>query len=245
MLATDRPPLFQYWHDPVVPDYVQQLLAVFRERNPDLRQLVFSEPAAAEFIAEHYGAREVEAFGACAIPAMQADYFRYCAVLATGGVFSDVDFDCIGRLGPLVPVAGDGRLFGRPTGPVINGLFAFGAPGHDFLRLALEIATANIERRLCNRVYYTTGPPIFGTIYKLHRLGSFDALLERCEPFQLEFTRAYCEVIGDVDRVSSAMRGITVLPEAEFRALVRSPDRPLPYKQGGTHWTKLDQEIFR
>ncbi|HSN78450.1 MAG TPA: DNA topoisomerase, partial [Anaerolineae bacterium] len=36
----------------------------------------------------------------CAIPAMQADYFRYCAALADGGVWADVDLRCQRALRP-------------------------------------------------------------------------------------------------------------------------------------------------
>jgi mannosyltransferase OCH1-like enzyme len=63
---------------------------------------------------------------------MQADYLRYAAVLALGGFYADVDFRRLADLKPLIPSSGHGRLFRGPKGNVINGLFAFGSPGHPF-----------------------------------------------------------------------------------------------------------------
>jgi mannosyltransferase OCH1-like enzyme len=240
------PPIIQYWHSESIPSYIDDLFATFRERNSDMLHLVFNERTAAAFIAAHFGPRELGAFRTCAVPAMQADYLRYCAVLALGGVYSDADIRCVGRLRPLIPGPGSGHLVGLPTGPVVNGFFAFGSAGHDFLELTLEIATANIERRLCNRVYYTTGPPIFSTLHQLHRLGSFDAVLELSEGrLDEEFVRAYCEAIGDYTRVSRAMEGIEILSKRDREAIIQSPGVPLPYKGSATHWTNLEQEIFR
>src|SRR5690348_1645791 len=87
-------PIIQYWHSEQVPEQIAELTATFRDLNPALPHLVFSEAKAEEFIAEHFEAREVAAFRSCAVPAMQADYFRYCAALALGGIYSDVSFYC-------------------------------------------------------------------------------------------------------------------------------------------------------
>ena len=239
-------PIVQYWHSEPIPDYISDLLATFGEQNPDLLHLVFSERSDTEFIAERFSKRELRAFRACAVPAMQADYFRYCAVLTLGGIFGDADARCIGRIRPLIPAVGSGQLFRRPGGPVINALFGFGSPRHRFLKLVLEIVTANIEQRLCNRVYYTTGPPIFETLHLLHRLGSFDAVIEQNKGrVSEEFVRFYCEVIGEHSRVGNAMEGIEVSPLQKQDAYIRGPGMPLPYKKTDTHWTNLEQEIFR
>lgn len=242
----EPPPIVQYWHREAIPDYVEAMLATFRERNPDFRHLVFSEPAAERFIGERFGARELAAFRSCAVPAMQADYFRYCAVLALGGVYVDVDERCIAGLRPLLPVAGRGRLFLRPPGAVINGLFAFGAPGHPFLELALEIATTNIERRHCDQVYFTTGPPIFTYLYYLYRLGSVEAACERVagSGFEKHF-RVYAQTVEDPIRLSLAFEGVTVSPMEESRAFIGTPGIPFPYKQTAGHWTNAGPEIFR
>jgi mannosyltransferase OCH1-like enzyme len=140
-----RLPLIQYWHSDAMPDRIAGLIESFRRLNPDLRHLVFNERSAAAFIGEHYDSRQLRAFRSCAVPAMQADYLRCCAALALGGVYCDAYWQCIARMQPLIPPPGNGRLFQAEKGNIISGIFAFGAPGHAFLELVLEIA--NCEHR--------------------------------------------------------------------------------------------------
>src|SRR5262245_47838054 len=148
MRTVDAPPLVQYWHSESIPGYIEDLLATFRDHNPSMRHMVFNEGTATEFIARHYGERELRAFHACAVPAMQADYFRYCAVHVLGGTYVDVDFRCERPLDGLAEFDGMGQLFEREHGGIVNGIFIFTSPRHPVLSLALEIATANIEQRV-------------------------------------------------------------------------------------------------
>lgn len=242
----ERRSIVQYWHEEVVPDYLEGVLASFPEHNPGWRHLVFDEASAGAFIAEHLGPREAGAFRACAVPAMQADYFRYCAMLVLGGVYSDVDVRCVSSLEPVLPPAGGGHLFVQDNGGVINGFFAFGAPGHPLLELTLEMVSANIERRYCDRVYYVTGPPIFTFLYWLNRLGSFEALRERAAGSGMEeHFAAYCETLGDSARVGPAFEGVQVSPFSLCDDFIGSPGVPLPYKGTDAHWTRSRQSIFR
>lgn len=207
---------------------------------------MFNTASADAFIADQFTSREVASFRACVVPAMQADYFRYCVILALGGLYSDVDFKCTASIRPLVPVDGKGQLFRGPKGNVINSIFAFGSPGHPFLELALEIATANIECRLCDHVYYTTGPPIFMSLVNLHRLGSFDALIKQIphgSP-QREWARSYCEVVDDYSRVSRALQGIEVSQPLAYQPVIQPPTEPLRYRQSPLHWMNFKGSIF-
>ena len=64
-----------------------------------------------------------------AVPEMQADDFRYGAVLAEGGFYADADARCLGPLAPLLEPGHRGVLFRRDNGNVVNGCFGFRAPG--------------------------------------------------------------------------------------------------------------------
>jgi hypothetical protein len=238
-------PIIQYWHADTPPDYIVELFETFVEHNPQQSHLVFSESAAERLIAERFGEREVTAFRMCAIPAMQADYFRYCAVLALGGIYSDADFRCAADIRRLIPTGRYGRLFRGPKGNVMNGIFAFGAPGHPFLELALEIATVNIERRISDDVFFTTGPPIFTALAALYGHGSFDALLSHLsESEHRPLVAAYCDAIGDYGRVTHAFEGISIVPVSQWREFILPVER-LPYQRSKTHWRRAKGRIFR
>jgi mannosyltransferase OCH1-like enzyme len=257
MHSAEQPTIFQYWHEEPAPDYIEELLSSFRERNPGMRHLVFSERSAREMIGERYGEREVAAFDACGVPAMQADYFRYCAVRATGGLFVDADARCIGSLEPLF--RGGGTLFehrfspvGLPVG-VINGLFAIGAAEHPLPRLAMEIATANIENRVAESVWGVTGPGIFGALVTLLRAGSIEAMLELVDERRGEFdpkgrrlwdASVLCAVVGDYERVARAFEGVPIRPREWIKRFVLIPPK-LAYKQTGAHWVKGRATIYR
>lgn len=270
--AADTPPngrashLVQYWDTDEVPDYMVALFDTFRARNPDFRHEIFSESAAEALVEGSFTAREANAFRSCAVPAMQADYFRYCAVLARGGVYSDADYRCVTRLDPLVSQEATGEMFCRPETYMLDGqllhrinndFFAFPRPGHPLLRLAVELATANIEERLCERVwgagenvlesiYMTTGPGIFTILHFLNALGSFDRLLRITAGTPAEpFMDLYREVIGSQDRVTEAFEGVRVSPFTDLGLWVAEPVEPLAYRETDAHWKNVTTSIFR
>lgn len=236
--------IVQYWNTKAIPGYVEARLAAFRELNPDLRHLLFDEASAAAFIAERYGERELAAFRACAVPAMQADYLRYCAIHALGGIYSDVGFRCVAPLRPLIETSPGGTLFERRPGRVVNGLFAFRSSGHPLLRLALELATANIERRLNGHVNLVTGPVIFTSLVRLRRAGSWEALRAEVAGHRWKaLAEPYSQTIGDYARVIEAFDGVRVRPLSESRAWV--DEVPLPYRGTDRHWPNHGSSIYR
>jgi hypothetical protein len=257
--------IVQYWDSEEVPAEVAALLATFEGSDPGLPHLVFSERGAAEFIAERFGGRHAEAFGACAVPAMQADYLRYCAVYALGGVYVDADFRGLAPLRGLLEGPHTGTLFGRPelpprwrtpefewrerVGPyrvVMNSIFAFPSAGHPLLELTIEIATANVESRVAEDVALATGPAIFTSLYLLRELGSFDAFLAYAEGGALEpSSRLLCETVGDHERIATAFAGVRMPPVEEAHVWVGGPEAPLFYKDTEAHWVNVTSSIYR
>lgn len=257
----------QYWDSEAVPGYVADLFATFRQGNSDFHHQIFSRPEAERLIATHFGPRELAAFRACAIPSMQSDYFRYCFVLAFGGVYADADYRCVGPLGRLVERLDKGEIFlgptehrlkGREARRVWSGFFAFREPGHPFLRLALDIATANLEARIAERVWprgqkvrpaiwLTVGPGIPSAMLWIREWGSFEAFLETIAGTEAEpFGGLYCEAIGDYGRIVEAFDGVRVSPhESMLRWVEDVPVSELPYKAGDAHWHNVTTEIFR
>lgn len=256
----------QYWNSESIPDSVSYLSATFRDRNPDFSHRVFSEVEAERFIGEHFGSREVAAFRVCAVPSMQSDYFRYCAVYVLGGIYADVDYRCKAPLRPLIDRSTQGEIFLSPTAMRLNGrdarriwsgFFAFREPRHPFLGLALEIATANLEARIAERVWpvghmvreaigLTVGPGIPTLMRFIRDWGSFDAFIEGIAGSPAEpFGALYCETIGSFERIVKAFDGVRVSPNASMYDWVAEPDFDLPYKETDTHWLNVKTPIFR
>jgi hypothetical protein len=253
-------PIIQYWHSGDVPDDVAQLIDTFRGANPELRHLLFCRPEAEELIAEYFGERQVAAFRACAVPAMQADYFRYCAVFALGGIYADADYRCMQALTPLIEETDGGLLFGRlGLGSFINAFFCFTQPKHPLLRLAVDVATSNVERRSMRNVNVATGPWVFTGLSAIRRLGSFEAAWDlmterhggKSSPYHEDVRQllvSMVEEVGDADRIVDAFGDVRtesikkLMPE-----WVDTPETRLEYKRGETHWStwqRRERPIF-
>lgn len=108
-LQEPRIPLVQYWHSPKIPSDVAELMQSFHDHNLDMEHLNFS------------------AFRSCAVPAMQADYFRYCAALALGGICVDADFRCLQPLASISKPADSGLLLSFPGTFSPRGLLSVGS----------------------------------------------------------------------------------------------------------------------
>lgn len=238
--------LTQYWDSAIVPLDIQELINLAIGHNPTLQHRLFNRVSAEAFIESNFSTRELAAFRACAVPAMQADYFRYCAILVDGGFYLDVDSAC---LQPLVPLLGDGDegvLFKRSNENVVNGIFAFREEGHPFMRTSLEIATQGIERRIAQSVWTVTGPAIFTFLHMLSLLSAEergDLDYDFISPETTASVRLCFEIAlanhGGVDRLFD---GIRVAPFDSLEPFLGEPD--LAYKRSERHWTLWPGSIY-
>lgn len=266
--------LFQYWDSESPPPEIVPLLDSYRAQNPNMHYRCFDRSAAASFIGMNFDRRRLAAFDSCAVPAMQSDYFRYCAVLAAGGFYSDADTYCVAPLEPLLPATADAVLFYKepflPAGvdeamfrnakllQVMNGVFGFRRAGHPLMEALVEIATVNIERRISNSVWLTTGPAIVSALYLLSRMTTqqrsrlSDSSAIGMIP-NLWFTEGqkftFFQIVHDY--VSSRhlnferlFDGISVVRYVDILdRYIKQPD--LSYKTTGTHWENWKESIFR
>jgi hypothetical protein len=261
-------PIVQYWHQENAPHYIEELFATFCKHNPDRQHLIFSERTACNFIADRFGAREVAAFRACAVPAMQADYFRLCAIYSLGGMWCDADSQCKASLDQIMDLDG-GELFEpeRPgLGAVNNAFLVFGSPGHTFLELTLEIATSNIEKRAPK--FFVAGPELLTILVLSQRWGSFDAVLSACDsiprqprkghspehqllahlrgaldPLEPKYLKRLREMIDA--RAAESFEGVHVSPAAKLRGFISHHPWPLPYQDTEDHHAHFKGSIYR
>ena len=214
--------------------------------NPDLVHRLFDHPAAADFIARRVGERAARAFAECAVPAMQADFFRYCALLADGGFWVDADTRGVAPLSGLLPDGAQGVVFERGNHNVINGCIGFRAPGHPLAALLLEIAIEGIERRISNSVWVTTGPGILTYLLLLTRLDAHDRATLDFDHIGADVTRSVrlCAEVAlqrfpDLDGLFA---GLAVRPFDDFEAV--APEVAMAYKAGPLHWVDWQGSIF-
>ncbi|MFZ0779924.1 MAG: glycosyltransferase [Candidatus Sulfotelmatobacter sp.] len=162
--------IVQFWHDlgQLPPDVEECVRSWTVWETSGFEHRLFDERTAGAFISSSLSARHKRAFERCYHPAMQADYFRLCYVLAEGGFYVDADDVCIGT--DIGWLAEDGRLKLQPlcydiaTGGMVkpavflradaydpSWIFYFNnnpliaSPGHPVIEHALSQATRLLE----------------------------------------------------------------------------------------------------
>ena len=240
--------LIQYWSHQPVPEEIRELTTTFAELNAGMHYAFFDWAAADEFIAARYPRRVSSAFRSCAVPAMQADYFRYCAVLALGGIYADADMRCKVPLEPLLAPDVAGFMFRRPNGNINNNFFGFRNPGHPLLELTLEIATRAIEQRFSNGVWIVTGPAMFTFLHLLSTLSprerevlEFDGILDVDAALSIRLCRDTC-----VERAldfTNLFDGVHVAPQVDETNW--ADDVSFEYKNTAVHWLNWPGSIYR
>lgn len=152
--------LFQYWDKDDIPEEVIENIDSWRSEDL-FRHELFSKRSAREFIGLNFDASTLAAFDQCAVPAMQSDIFRYCALLRHGGVYADVQMHSQGRSREMLSASGDkGILFRRDNGNIANGFMFVKNENERLIELILEFAKKNIENRLSQNVWGVTGPGV-------------------------------------------------------------------------------------
>ncbi len=234
--------LFQYWDTGDPPDDVAACIDTFGAMNPQMRRRLFSRDEAAWFINKHLGPRELKAFEACAVPAMQADYLRLCALVAKGGVWADADWTCTGDLADMLQPIRNGLLLVERNRVHSELIFAREA-ANGFFHAALFLATDNIEARRFDRVLWTAGPDVLNSLWAV-----IDP--ENSHP------NVHLRLSGEFDELlPGARRTLEVCPDAaaafwkldRWHSLATAPwleGRPLAYKDGDRHWLHWRGSIY-
>lgn len=183
------PRLFQYWDREERPKEVAELMAGWQSDH-SFRYRAYTRKTAEKFIGEHLGERFLAAFGACRVPAMQADFFRLCALYVCGGIYLDADIQNLGTNELLLRREGRGLLL-RRRGSVANDLIVVHKRRDPLMKYALDAAVDAIDQRMPGSVWAVTGPGILSGA--LQRLGPDDEIFRGFRFLPVEQVR---EVIG-------------------------------------------------
>jgi mannosyltransferase OCH1-like enzyme len=126
---------------------------------PGFEYRLFNDATALSFIEKHFDERVSKAYRLCAVPAMKADFFRYCALKIHPGIYVDADVSRTGAVSELYLRLARGLLFTR--GPRVANDFLIVKNAKDrLIEKILQTAVNNIERRSSNNIWAVTGPGI-------------------------------------------------------------------------------------
>ena len=154
------PTLFtQTWTSRTLPPQAARLRETWIARNPDFACRLFDDEACEALVAATFP-EHLDAYRALPFPIMRADVFRYAAIFRDGGLYADIDMECLRPVGALLSEADCllaveavlGRRRTRELGyaspfQIANCVFA-AVPRHPFFLAAVRRACALAQRHL-------------------------------------------------------------------------------------------------
>jgi alpha 1,6-mannosyltransferase len=73
----------------------RKLSQSFKQLNPNHTYMFFDDKQAEELVRQHMPPDVIQAYEIMPVPVLKADYFRYIAIYVLGGVYSDIDTECL------------------------------------------------------------------------------------------------------------------------------------------------------
>ncbi len=160
--------IFQFWNTKKVPGEVERMMRSWRN-HPNYRLQLYSYPKAKAFIKRNFDEQVFDAFCQCRLPAMQADFFRYCALYQYGGMYVDADIKLgdgkFDDLNELIQSSENGLIMTREKA-IANDVIFIRKPKSPLIKYVIEKVISNIENKVANNVWQVTGPGIMSTLYK-------------------------------------------------------------------------------
>jgi len=239
--------LFQYWDTGDPPPEVAAWIEGFRSLNPEMKHRLYDRDEASWFIGKHVGPRARKAFADCAVPSMQSDLFRLCALERFGGLYVDADFRCLRPLGGLLDTAPHG-LIASWDGQLVHN-FMLVRPAQDaFVQACLELCLLNIEARDIPNAYTATGPGVPTAIQAILRpelgrqvMAAMDNPLQADWLFPRVVERATRE-IAVTDALVRSFEALTLVRKRDLQPWIGKTDPS--YKQTQRHWLNWRGSIY-
>jgi len=166
--------IHQTWKDENVPEHFNMLSETWKKNHPDWEYILWTDKMNRDFIRINFP-DFLEKYDNYPANIQRVDAVRYFILYKMGGMFIDLDYECLKNVEPLLD---NFCVFGlEPTEHckihrkeiIISNAFMAGMAGSDFFK------------RLCDELYG----------YKQYALNPFDNILESTGPFML--TRVFNE----------------------------------------------------
>lgn len=201
--------IHQTWKSTDVPKHFAMLAETWREHHPEWTYKLWTDKANRDFIGD-YWPDFVTQYDSYSTAIQRVDAVRYLTLLKFGGLYVDIDFECLRSVEPLLQ--GKECVFGiEPKeharrfskNRIICNAFMAGIPEHDFFTKIYEnlIAVKLKDRNTVLDILESTGPFLLSKTYDEYQQKQLITLLpsELIYPLTLEDARMV--MAGDVSTV--------------------------------------------
>lgn len=166
--------IHQTWKDDNIPAHFRLLADTWKSHHPEWTYILWTDDMCHRFIAEHYP-EMIDRIDSFKYNIQRVDAVRYFILLHHGGVYVDLDFECLHNIEPLLQDAA--CVMGKEPAAhcaihqkdmIISNAFMACTPLHPFMKsLCGEVTHFDMQDEHCNDyVLSTTGPFMLTRIYK-------------------------------------------------------------------------------
>ena len=165
--------IHQTWKTREIPDEWNEFHRTWGEYNPDWQHIVWTDEDCLQFVKKHFPGF-LNTFTSYSYNIQRADAFRYLVLYRHGGLYVDLDFECLRTVDELLANRGfvigkEPRKHAKWLGAkvLISNAFMASVPGHPFLLEIIEtMKRINPHITSHSEVLDTTGPLMVTNVLK-------------------------------------------------------------------------------
>lgn len=165
--------IHQTWKDETVPEHLIEVIETWKTIHPDWEYILWTDEMNSEFIRRFFPEFLLQ-YDSYQHTIQRVDAVRYFILYKIGGVFIDLDFECLENIEPLLVEAE--CVFGlEPTAhcekfhkeKIISNAFMASKPGNDFFKVICNSLSVyySWSQKFFNHVLSTTGAFALTDIY--------------------------------------------------------------------------------
>lgn len=163
----------QTWKTSDIPDEWQACVQSWRSHHPHWQFILWTDASSRQFINDHYP-EFLACYDGYSYNIQRADVIRYCVLHTYGGVYADLDMECLQPIEPLLAkhtfVVGYEpplQTQDMQEASVIGNAFIASVPGHRLLSAVLRSLMTTDPRITVHReVLTTTGPLMLSRVVR-------------------------------------------------------------------------------
>ena len=157
--------IFQTYKDPLesMPKYIQDTAQTWIDKNPDYLYMYFDDAQAEKFILKQYGKEYSEIFKNLPVGVMRGDMFRYLILYKIGGIYTDLDTECISPINDWLLEDKDFIICPETDDHLCQWTIA-ASPGHPALKGVIDLMMSRLKNPnydMLHMVHHHTGPAMF------------------------------------------------------------------------------------
>lgn len=167
--------IYQTWKSRKLPLDMHRAVIKTIELNPDYDYYFFGDEDCRSYLSKNYPEDYLEAFDDLVPGAFKADFWRYAVIYKEGGVYIDVDFDCVKPLDEIIQ-EDDSLILVKDHGidccTAIFQAFIASVPNNGVIKETLELCFSNLQKKIKGKnALDITGPGMMGKAFNKYTYG--------------------------------------------------------------------------